>query len=127
MRGRPRCRRLGRTLPHFMRRGSVPRVSNYNETALYRRRTLASLPRLPRGRLSLHVARRAEPRRADPQHDAVEADPRGATRLPGDRMGPAGPDLPGRALRRLQGNADLDAGRPRAPAALCAPALRGAA
>src|SRR5437870_12622156 len=28
MRGRPRCRRLGATLPHFMRRGSAPRVGN---------------------------------------------------------------------------------------------------
>src|SRR5438093_1715840 len=31
MRGRPRCRRLGANLPHFMRRGSAMRVDNYNE------------------------------------------------------------------------------------------------
>src|SRR5206468_10666078 len=33
MRGRPRCRRLARTLSHFMRRGSVQRVANYNDCA----------------------------------------------------------------------------------------------
>src|SRR2546426_6894436 len=31
MRGRPRCRRLGATLPHFMRRGSAPRGPRSND------------------------------------------------------------------------------------------------
>src|SRR5262245_65852862 len=118
MRGRPRCRRLVRTLPHFIRRGSATRVGNSNETPLYRRRTLASLPGLPRGRLSLDLAWGAEPRRADPQHDVVEADPRGAARLSGDRVGSAGADVSRRAFGRLQGDAHVDAGRPGAPAAL---------
>ena len=58
---------------------------------------------------------------------AVEADPRGAARLSRHRLGSAGPDVPRRPVRRLQGHADVDARRPRPPAALRAPAVRGAA
>ena len=84
---------------------------------LRRRRSLAPLPRLPRGRLPLDLQGRAEPRRADPQHHAVEADPRGAAglsrRSPGTRRArrsgtrcspstrPRGPRCPDDLVRQL--------------------------
>ncbi len=105
-----------------------PRVQgDVVRTLLRRRRALAHLPRVSRGRLSLDLEGGSEPRGADPQHDAVEADPRGAAGLPRHRARPAGPDLPRRALRRVQGDSHGDAGRPRAPAAVRAAALRGLA
>src|SRR6185503_20277830 len=76
-----------------------------NETPLRHGRPLPPLPRLPRGRIPVDVQGGAEPRGADPEHHAVEADPRGAAGLPGHRVGSARPDVPRRALVRLQGDA----------------------
>src|SRR5437867_7773789 len=67
MRGRPRCRRLGANLPHFMRRGSAMRVDNYNEydgPHLLRRAARGGAP--PAGALS----RRARRTAARPLHGA---------------------------------------------------------
>src|SRR5438105_40019 len=127
---RSACPRATRSSPPTARRPTpcgrpTPRSSR-EPIALRRRRPLAHLPRLPRGRLPLDIEGRAEPRGADPEHDALEAHPRGAARLPRHRTGSAGPDVPRHDVRRLQGDPDGDAGRPGAPAALRPPPVRRA-
>ena len=106
---------------------SITTATNATATSDEDRRALAPLPRLSRGGLPLHLEGCPHARRADPEQHALEADPRGAARLPGDCLGPAGPHVPGQPLRGVQGHPDGDARRSRAAAALRAPAVRGPA
>src|SRR5207247_6633800 len=98
----------------------------WREDALRGRRSLAALPRLPRGRLPRELQGEPDAGGADPQHDALEALPRGAARLPRGRLGPPRAHVQGRALRRVQGDPCGDARRPRSAAPLRPAPVRGA-